>query len=194
MGETDYDYDYGESPCESINGTIFCNSNNFTGVLNVCTSPWRPMVSCGDTREEYSGYEIELWKMGVKDFTQGDDSAFPYEFTCWPWTAMLEEAVSPDTVCDFVVAGVSRLGDMEDSEDVQWSWTTYRSGFSILTLEQSQQSTDYFSMFAPFDFHVWLLFISTSAFMGVLIWLADFILGNFFASNFLKTAPARTTL
>ncbi|KAK3253233.1 hypothetical protein CYMTET_37508 [Cymbomonas tetramitiformis] len=135
------------------------------------------MVSCGDTREEYSGYEIELWKMGVKDFTQGDDSAFPYEFTCWPWTAMLEEAVSPDTVCDFVVAGVSRLGDMEDSEDVQWSWTTYRSGFSILTLEQSQQSTDYFSMFAPFDFHVWLLFISTSAFMGVLIWLADFILG-----------------
>lgn len=143
------------------------------GKLRVCVTPWTPQVRCAanDTQEEYSGYQVEMWREVSRRVPWLIDN---YTFACLREPELIADLTSPNGTCFAAPSGIDvsmhnyKLG-------LQFSWPTYRSGFKILVPRDADlfQGGHTFVVFSAFHVSVWFLLLGTGIIVGAVLWLTD---------------------
>lgn len=146
------------------------NTNQTT--LNICTSEWTPAVYCVDRPpEEYSGYEIELFRKIYRTLGWTDDML---TWSCLDWDEMMNHAYENDGFCDIIVAGIEATAEDKDAGLV-FTWPTYRNGLRV-AVAVDEQNPSYFAFFDAFSWQLWLAIVLTAAVVAVVTWVIDWYL------------------
>lgn len=159
--------------------------------INICTSSYTPMVSCGDTSRAYTGYEIEVFARVYTLLGWRDNQV---NYTCMDWDDMLDLLKSKDAnkTCTFAVAGVGVNTDRINL-GITFSWPTYRNGLSI-AIKHANQQTSIWAAFYAFSATVWIATIGTSIAIGLIVWGIDKYMHDSEQSYEQEVAAAATSL
>lgn len=107
--------------------------------INVCVTPYTPMVSCTNTSDPslYSGYEVELAKR-VFAIIGWRPSMLTWK--CLGWTDMTSHLEAGDGVCNIAASGVMVDTDKID-KGLLFSWPTYTNGLGVAIINNQQTAS-----------------------------------------------------
>lgn len=136
--------------------------------LNVCTSPYTPMVTCTNDTDasNYSGYEVELAR---KVFALVGWQPSMLTWLCLDWEEMMAHLRAGDGVCNLAAAGVM-VSTAEIANGIVFSWPTYQNGLGVAIIN-NQRAASIWAFANAFSWDVWIVTVLTCLSVGLIVFI-----------------------
>lgn len=167
--------------------SIIPNSLPLHSPIPTITLPHAAVYCMDRSPDEYSGYEIELFKKMMPQLGWTKDML---KWRCLTWERMMKDLVDPKPGkkrCDIAVAGME-VHPVEINNGISFSWPTYSYGFKIAVPSDFQSASGYFSYMKSFQTVVWIAIVLTAIGVGLLVYAIDWYLITRVHFNNSKTA------